>query len=153
MHTFGRYATFTTTRNLVSWRNFFNWGGNSELNLESLIIILSSLSLSSFSPPYYMALIILLWSSLTDTCNNNFRTSFVTIHFHLQTIIWNWWLHELWRIHNPVIKRHIYLFIYFWVPFSLLFQLPWCISKFNFLALRFISSNSTISSFFSHLKH
>ena len=78
---------------------------------------------------------------------NKLRFS-VTINFHLQKIICNWWLHDLWMIHNPVIKRLLYLLIDHWIPFSILFQLPWCISRFNFLALIFSSSNSTLSSIF-----
>ena len=61
MHTFVRYATLQ--------------GGNCELNVESLIMILSSLSLAYFSPPYIVTLTRLLWSSLTETCNNCYGTS------------------------------------------------------------------------------
>ena len=52
-----------------------NWCGNSERNVKSLIIILSYLSIASLSPPYILALTRLLWSSLTDNCNNIFGTS------------------------------------------------------------------------------
>ena len=75
----------------------------------------------------------------------------VIINSHLQTIICNWWLHDLWMMHNPVIKRLLYLFIDFWVPFLLLFQWTWGISKFNCLALRFSSSSSTVGSLFFHI--
>ena len=51
--------------------NFFGRGGNSERNVESLIMILLSTFLDSFSPPSFVALKILLWSSLIDTCNKN----------------------------------------------------------------------------------
>ena len=75
MYTFGRYATFATTHELVSWHHFLNWGGNSEHNVESLIMILSPSSLAYFSPPSILALTILLRGSLTGTCTNNFGTS------------------------------------------------------------------------------
>ena len=55
--------------------NFFSWGGNSERNVELLIRILSSSSLDSFSPPYFVSLTIFLWSYLTDTCNKSFGRS------------------------------------------------------------------------------
>ena len=54
---------------------FFNWVGNSECNVESLIRVLSFSYLASFSPPSFVLLTRLLWSYLTDTCNNNFVTS------------------------------------------------------------------------------
>ena len=54
---------------------FFNWGGNSERNIESLIMKLSSSSLAYFIPPLSESLTILLWSYWIDTCNNNFGTS------------------------------------------------------------------------------
>ena len=73
----------------------------------------------------------------------------VTTNFHLQTIICDWWLKNLWMMYNPVIKILLYLFTDLWVPFLLLFQCPWCISVFNCLALRFSSSNLTISIFFT----
>ena len=73
----------------------------------------------------------------------------VTINFYLQTIIDNWWLHNLWMMHNPVINRLLFMFINFWIPFLFLFQCPWFISIFNWLALRFSRSNSTESSFFT----
>ena len=68
--------------------------------------------------------------------------------FSPQTIIDNWWLHDLWMVYNPVIKILLYLFINFGIPFSILFQCPWFISKFNYLELRFSRSNSTVISFF-----
>ena len=77
-----------------------------------------------------------------------FPSRLVTIHFHLQTIIINWRWHNLWIMHNPFIKIILYLFIDFSVPFSIFFEFPWCIFIFNCLALRFSSSNLTISSFF-----
>ena len=54
---------------------FFNWGGNSERNVESLIRILSYSFIASFIPPSFVALTIFSWSYLTDTYNNNFGTS------------------------------------------------------------------------------
>ena len=52
--------------------NFFSWGGNSESNIESLIMILFSVYLVSLIPPPSGYLTRLLWSSLKDTCTNNF---------------------------------------------------------------------------------
>ena len=72
---FGRYATLATTHDLVSWRFLKNCGGNTERNVELLIMILFSASLASLSTPLYLSLTRLLWSSLTDTCSNNFGTS------------------------------------------------------------------------------
>ena len=46
------------------------------LYFESLIMILSSLSLASLSPPSSIGLTMLLFSSLTDTCNNTFGTNY-----------------------------------------------------------------------------
>ena len=42
MYTFGRYTTSTTTHDLVSCWFFFNWGSNSERNVESLDLIYST---------------------------------------------------------------------------------------------------------------
>ena len=53
--------------------------------------------------------------------------NFVTINFHLHKIINNLWLHDLWMMHNTVIKRLLYIFINFGIPFSLFFQWPWFI--------------------------
>ena len=51
---------------------FFGWGDSSELNVESLIMILFSAYLASLSPPFSGSLTSLLWSSHTDTWSNNF---------------------------------------------------------------------------------
>ena len=144
MYTFVKYVTFATTHDLVSWLLFLNWDENSEYNVESLIMILSSPSLASLSSPSIVALIRLLWISLTDTCNNNFGISCGSMRpsiLHLQKIIDNWWVHNLWMMHNQIIKGLLYLFINFWITFLLLFQCPWFISKFNCLVLRVSSSN------------
>ena len=105
----------------------FHWGDNSERNVESLIMILFSASLTSLSPPLYVSLIRLLWSSLTDTCSKKIETSYGPVgtsifNFQFHTIIDNWWLHNLWMLHNTVIQRLLYLFIYFWIPSSIFFN-------------------------------
>ena len=146
MYTFVIYSTFTTTHNLASWWHFFYWGGNIERNVESLVIILSSSFLASLIPLSIVALTRLLWSSLTYTWNNNLRFS-VTINFYLQKIIDNCWLHNLWMMHNSVIKRLLYMFINFLINFSLLFQCLWCSSIFNCPVFTFSSSNLKVSSF------
>ena len=91
-----------------------------------------------------------LWQTPAILFWNQLRYS-GTINFHLQIIIDTWWLHHLWMMRNPVIKILIYMFIHFWILFSLFFQRPCCISIFNCLALIFISSNLT-GSRFSNLK-
>ena len=99
---------------------FFNCGGNSEHNVESLIMILFSASLASLSPPFSLSLTGLLWSPLKDTCSNNFGTSCGSVWpsiINLQTIIDIFLLHNLWMVHNPDIKRLLYLFINFWISF------------------------------------
>ena len=45
----------------------FNCGGNSELNVESLIMILFSAYIDSLIPPFYVSLARLLLISLTET--------------------------------------------------------------------------------------
>ena len=42
--------------------DIFIWGGNSECNVESLIMILFSAYLASLSPPYDCSLAMMLWS-------------------------------------------------------------------------------------------
>ena len=42
--------------------------------VESLMMMLSSAYLASFSPPYHRANNMILCSSLNDTCNNNYGT-------------------------------------------------------------------------------
>ena len=54
---------------------FFNWGGNNERNVESLIMILLSAYLASLSPSYTGSLTMMLWSSRTETYSNSFGTS------------------------------------------------------------------------------
>ena len=50
---------------------FYSWGGNSELNVESLIMILSSSSLASLSPPSFVALTSLLLQVSARELHNN----------------------------------------------------------------------------------
>ena len=158
----------TVIRNLYFWQicniwnhawpciltTFLNWGGNSECNVESLIMILLSSYHAYFIPSLSVSPTRLLWSSLTDTCSNNFVTSCVSVWpsiLHLQKIIDNCWLHNLWMIHNTLITRLLYLFINLWISFSLFFQCPRYSSIFNFLALWFRSSKSTDTSFLFHI--
>ena len=54
---------------------FFNWGDNSERNVESLIIILFFAYIPSLIPPSTVSLTRLVWSSITDTCSKTFGTS------------------------------------------------------------------------------
>ena len=56
-----------------------NWDGNSERNVESLIIILSYSSLASLRPPSLGSLTGLFWSYLMNTWSNNFGTSWGSI--------------------------------------------------------------------------
>ena len=50
-------------------------GDNMLRKVESMMMMLSSVSLASFSPPSSGGLTMLLYSSLTDTFNNNFGTN------------------------------------------------------------------------------
>ena len=52
--------------------DFFGGSGNSECNVESMIMILFPTYLASLSPSSYVSLTRLLWSSLKDTCSINF---------------------------------------------------------------------------------
>ena len=54
---------------------FLSCGGNMLHKVESLMAMLSSASLSTVSPPYLDVLTMILCSSMTDTCNNNFGTN------------------------------------------------------------------------------
>ena len=76
----------------------FNCGGNSERNVESLIIILPSSSLASLIPPSFGSLTRLLCSSLTDTWSNNVGTSWgyvlssnITLRQSLEIGDWATW--------------------------------------------------------------
>ena len=60
---------------------------------------------------------------------NKLRFS-VTINVYFKKIIENWVLQKLWMMHNPIIKRLLYLLIDFWILFSLLFQWLWYSSGF-----------------------
>ena len=51
---------------------FLGWGGNMLRKVESMMIILSSVSFSSFSTPYYGVITMILFCSVTYTCNKNF---------------------------------------------------------------------------------
>ena len=53
---------------------FFSWGGNSERNVKSLIMILFSAFIASLSPPYTESPTRMLWSSQMDTCSYFFGT-------------------------------------------------------------------------------
>ena len=50
-------------------------GGNVLYKVESLMMMLSSASITSLRPNYSGGLTMLLCSSLTDNCNNNFGTN------------------------------------------------------------------------------
>ena len=52
-----------------------SWGGNMLRKVESIMMMLSSASIASFSSPYSVGITILCYSSLTDTCNENFGTN------------------------------------------------------------------------------
>ena len=54
---------------------FLGCGGNLLRKFESLVMMLSSAYLASFSPPSLVVLAIILCISLTDTYNNNFGTN------------------------------------------------------------------------------
>ena len=68
-----------------------SWGGRIFHNVESLIIILLSWSLASFSPPFSGGIPVLLWSSCTETCKNNFGADFFVFYINkdIKTIISN----------------------------------------------------------------
>ena len=51
---------------------FFSWGGRILRKVVSMMIILLSLSLASFSTPSSGVLTIILWSSRAETYNNHF---------------------------------------------------------------------------------
>ena len=74
MYTFCIYKTFTTTQNLVSCGIYFIWGGNSELNVEPLIMILFSESIASLSLQFTGSIKRPLWSYLMYAYSNNFGT-------------------------------------------------------------------------------
>ena len=104
----------------------FNLGGNSELNVESLIIILFSPSLASLIPISLVSLQRLLWSSLTDTQSNNFGTrwgsvwsSNTTLRQSLEIGDWKTWG---WRVIHVYRLRLI---------FSLILE---CLFRFAFLS-------------------
>ena len=58
---------------------FLSWGGRILHKVESLMMILLSASVASLSPSYSVGITRLLQPSHTDTCNNNFGTSFIYI--------------------------------------------------------------------------
>ena len=87
---------------------FNNWDGNSECNVESLIIILSSSSLVSLRLSSYVSLTRLLCSSLIATCSNNFGTSWGSVWISNITLIqsleigdwttWGWHVIHAYRL-------------------------------------------------------
>ena len=68
------YNTHNHTWICILMKNF-NWGGNNERSLESLIMILFSEYLAYLGPPSSMSLTILLWSSWMRTCSKTFVAS------------------------------------------------------------------------------
>ena len=78
---------------------------------------------------------------------NNFKSS-VTINVHFQTIIKNWWLLNLWMMHNPVIKRILYLIIDFKTLCLPCFNLPQSSSWFSLFVMWFSNSDWRIVVFF-----
>ena len=62
----------TLYRNLI----ILSWGGRILHKYESLMIILLSVYFYSFSLPSSLGLTMLLRSSCTETCNNNFVINF-----------------------------------------------------------------------------
>ena len=97
MYTFGRYATFANTYDLVSYRHFFNWVSNSERNVESLIMILSYSSLSYFSPPLVVALYevllqipaITMLEHVAVQCNHPFSPSKNYLQLVIARLVYN----------------------------------------------------------------
>ena len=63
-----------------------SWGGKVVHGLESLTIIFLSEYIAYLSPPSFGILTIILWSSCIDTCNNNFRTNFVSKWPSIETL-------------------------------------------------------------------
>ena len=57
---------------------FFSWDGKTLRKVESLIVVLFSAYLDSLSPPSSSGITMILCSYLTDTCNNNLGTNFVS---------------------------------------------------------------------------
>ena len=56
-----------------------SWGDNSELNVESMIMVLLYASLASFGQPFTGSLTGMLWSYRKDTCCKIFETIFVLV--------------------------------------------------------------------------
>ena len=114
MYNFGRYASFATTHDFVSWRHFFIWGCNSKSNVESLMIILSSSFLDSLSPPFSVSLTRLLWSYLTDTCNNNFGASCASLRPSIFTFRQSLKIVDCTNCGWCIIQLQRYFFIFSW---------------------------------------
>ena len=85
MHAFGIYATLTPTHNGLSRGHIFSWGGRIFCNVESLMVILLSLSLAYFSPSSSGGLTMILRSYCTETCNNNFGICFWSFRQYIPT--------------------------------------------------------------------
>ena len=93
---------------------FFYWSGRILRKVESLMMILLSGSISSFSPPYYGGIKMLLYSSLIETYNNNFGTIFFLfiINGYVSTIICYWIFHKLRMVYNPFLNAFFELLIH-----------------------------------------
>ena len=57
---------------------FFSWGGKMLRNVESLIMVILSAHIASSITTTYVGLNMLLYISLTDTCNKTFVTNCVS---------------------------------------------------------------------------
>ena len=118
----------------------FNWCSNSERNVESLIINLSSSSLASFRPPSLGSLTRILSSYLMNTWSNNFGTSWgcvlssnITLRRSLEIGDWKTWG---WRVIHAYILRFICSFI-FECPFRFIFLVHRLVPTFMDLSLDF----------------
>ena len=144
MYAFRRNATFTTTNNLVSCRHFFSCGGNSERNVESLIIILPYSSLASLRPPSFGSLTRLLCSYLTDTWSNNFGTSWgyvwsynTTLRQLLEIGDWTTWV---WCVIH-VYRLRLICSLIFECPFLFVFFVQGLLHTFMDLRFDFAATN------------
>ena len=117
MHAFGRYATLTPTHNLYQEVIFLSWGGRIFFNVESLMVILLSLSVASFGTPSYGVLTMKLCSSRAEFYNNNFgiKKIRVVINRYINTILFDCRLHNLRMIYNPMVIFFSELLTYFCV--------------------------------------
>ena len=155
MYTFRINAIFATIHYLVSCWHFFNCGGNSERNVESLIMILFSSSLESLRPPSFVSLTRLLCSYLMDTWSNNFGTSSGSVwlsNIILRTLLeigdWTTWA---WRVIHAY-RLRLVLSLIFKCPFHF-FIGPQAISNFNDSVFWFCRFNMTDSSSIFNIKY